>query len=63
MKHQHNWNRNIPRSDGFYEGFACEDCSAFITPDNIIVETVEANIIDLIMLVVIIISGAVLIYG
>lgn len=55
MNHQHIWNTNLPRNDGYYEGFACEDCSALITPDGIVVESPETNWKDLMIVIGIVI--------
>lgn len=62
MKHQHNWNRSLPRSDEFHTGWACEDCSALITDDNIIVEDLDPDfpiglIAALIILLALVICG------
>ena len=58
---EHKWNKSIPRSDGYYEGYACEECSALITPDGIIVETPDISWEELLFTIALVIFfGAVI---
>lgn len=40
---KHKWNTSIPRADEFHYGYACEECSALLTDDGIVVEDLDPD--------------------
>lgn len=52
--HEHKWNYFSSRTDGFYEGYPCDYCSAFITPDNIVIEA-EDDLVGQVSIIVFIV--------